>query len=120
MDLNQKRPPSCVKSNVYAHLSKPTSLLIQRAFCVNSVLTLDGPAFVAGWEAGCPEDTKRFQEVRNYYSKGLSKPAQYELDEMSQRKRDIVLESLNCYNVELEGREEKTGAPVQKRKEPKP
>ena len=71
IDVVDAGPPRNWSRNLFFCLPKPTSLLIQPSLSAHSVLTLKGPSFVTGWEAGCEKDLNRLAIVGSQFAPGI-------------------------------------------------
>ena len=87
-------PPPGWENKLFYCLPKPKSLIVQPSMWGHTVLTLEGPSFVSGWEASCPADTERLRVFSAAFATGIGVDEQTIVRELPQGEQSKVINQL--------------------------
>ena len=105
MEIASSGPPLGWEKNIFVSIPDHKSLVVQPTMWTHSVVTLGGPAFVAGWEYGRLQDQDRLTKVQSMLVNGLGIKDQRQIRSLSLSKQDEILPFVSIDVGELMRRE---------------
>ena len=84
MALAMNGPPEEWKRKLFFCIPKSTSVIAQPSFWAHAVLTVQGPSFILGWEAGSLNEEGRLRTVQFSFARGLGMEAQNAIRNMTE------------------------------------
>ena len=87
-------PPKEWKEELFFCMSKAKSAIAQPPFWAHSVLTIQGPALVIGWEAGVRNKHNWLKTVQYSFARGIAMEAQNAIRQKTSDEQDKILPSL--------------------------
>ena len=91
MEIAMSGPPLGWSDKLFVCIPDHKSLVVQPTMWAPSVVTLDSPAFVAGWEAACPQDKDCLTKVQSMFAKGLGIEEQRQIRSLSPSEQIEIL-----------------------------
>ena len=93
MALVTQGPPPEWEDKLFFCIPKAKSVIAQPSFWAH-LITVQGPAFVLGWEAGIVQNEQRLRSVQYSFSRGLGMEMQIAIRQMTEEEQQQILAQL--------------------------